>query len=146
MLAVCLTSQSFLWRKIYLRCARMFGKSGSPPKKGGLADRVRQVAAREASPNLAQPRIVRPVQSKQREERRHIYRNGFLTLDNGSRLNVTIKDLSSAGARVEFFVKMVLPSPVLLVEPTLGLRTWARVIWQQEGVAGLKFLADDAPA
>ncbi|MGQ0533059.1 MAG: PilZ domain-containing protein [Caulobacteraceae bacterium] len=106
----------------------MFGKS--PPRRGVLADRVRQIA--EAKPSSA------PVKGK-RQPRQPVFRNGVLIFDDGERLSVVIKDLSDGGVRVEFFVNRPLPATIMLSEPTLKLRRRARVVWQSDGAAGLAF-------
>ena len=48
--------------------------------------------------------------------------------------------LGDTGARVEFMRDVELPDRVLLSEPTLQLKTWAYVIWQTRGAAGLQFV------
>ena len=44
------------------------------------------------------------------------------------------------GARVEFMRDMQLPDRVMLSEPTLRIKTWAYVVWQTRGAAGLQFV------
>ena len=41
---------------------------------------------------------------------------------------------------IEFFRDVQLGDHVLLTEPTLQIRTWAEVMWQARGAAGLKFV------
>jgi hypothetical protein len=48
--------------------------------------------------------------------------------------------ISNEGARIEFMREIPLPDRVLLSEPTLRLKTWAYVIWQTRGAAGLQFV------
>ena len=97
-----------------------------------MADRVRQLGQ-------AKPRSIAPT-TKPREPREAHFRDGTLTLDDGERLRVVIKDLSASGARVEFVVHRQLPAVVTLSEPTRKLRRQAHVVWQRDGVAGLWFV------
>jgi len=53
---------------------------------------------------------------------------------------VVIKDLSAAGARVEFFARTALPPMMVLSEPMLKMKVRVRVIWQEGGAAGLEIL------
>lgn len=114
------------------------------PASGVLADRIRRVVS-EASPppRFAQTEPVNtsPIQQERaRAPRQAVYRQGALVLGGGEKLSVALRNLSASGARVEFHVHVPLPAVVLLVEPTLKLRRRARVVWQVEGAAGLKFL------
>ena len=43
------------------------------------------------------------------------------------------------GARVEFLRDIQLTDRVMLSEPTLRIKTWAYVVWQTRGAAGLQF-------
>ena len=71
-----------------------------------------------------------------------MFRNATLICETGLKLAVAIKDISDAGARVEFFVKVELgyAGTVTLVEPMMRLRRQARVVWERDGVAGLAFI------
>lgn len=113
----------------------MFGKSKPPDAAKRLADRVKQVTAGVASDvQAAEPQ--RPVD---RAPRQAVFRNATVTLDSGQRLAVALKDVSSAGARIEFFQRNTLPASFMLSEPTLKLHRRVRVVWQREGIAGLMF-------
>ena len=63
-----------------------------------------------------------------------------LAFITGERVDVVVKNVSDTGARVEFMRDIQLPDRVLLSEPTLRLKTWAYVIWQTRGAAGLQFV------
>lgn len=115
----------------------MFRKSGPSAGKDLLADRVRQLAERKAQPDFEK---ASQRKAKERAPRQPLFRHGVLILEGEQRLSVAIKDFSATGARVEFFVNMVLPSEVVLAEPTLNIRSLARVVWQRDGVAGLQFI------
>ncbi len=73
--------------------------------------------------------------------RQALFRQGMLILGNGERLTVAVKNVSATGARVEFFTRRDLPEFLTLVEPTLRIRSQARVVWQRDGAAGLEFIA-----
>jgi hypothetical protein len=71
-----------------------------------------------------------------------VFRQGALILADGEKHPVAVKDISATGARIEYFVRRELPAFVTLVEPTLRIKSRARVVWQREGVAGLAFVRD----
>ena len=83
--------------------------------------------------------LVEPPRLIERAFRRPFFRHGALLFEDGQRLNVAVKDLSAGGARVEFYLRATLPENVLLCEPTLRLRCRAKVVWQEDGAAGLAF-------
>ena len=116
----------------------MFKKSNPPPPKNALAERVRQLS--EPKQTARGPTETTAPGTKARTARQPVYKNGALTLGDGQKLKVVIKNLSAAGAYVEFFIKTDLRGDVVLTEPTLPLKRWARVIWQRDGAAGLKFI------
>jgi hypothetical protein len=111
----------------------VFGKR-PPNGKDALTQRVRQLGARSAPEGAPPPR------AEGRAKRDAVFKNGTVILPDGARMVVVIKDLSDAGARVEFFARTTLPEEVLLVEPMLKLRRRARVAWQSDGAAGLQFI------
>jgi hypothetical protein len=109
----------------------VFGKR-PPSGKDALTQRVRQLGGRSAPAG--------PPPAEARAQRDAVFKNGSVILPDGARMVVVIKDLSDAGARVEFFARTTLPEEVLLVEPMLKLRRRARVAWQSDGAAGLQFI------
>jgi PilZ domain len=122
----------------------MFGRSKSPGDKAALADRVRHVGERKVAPAYEAPPPPEKAtwtKPKDRSDREPHFRNGVLLLPGGQRLSVIIKNLSDTGARIDFFVKTELPDEVVLNEPTLKLMTRARVVWRNDGAAGLEFMA-----
>lgn len=118
----------------------MFGRSKTPRAGSGLTDRVQQIAQRPAQAPKPEFIAQEKARAKPRAERRALFRNGGLLIDDGQRVAVAIKNLSDSGARIEYFTKMDLPDYVTLVEPTLKLRRRAQVIWQTDGAAGLMFV------
>ncbi len=112
----------------------MFGKSKPPDAAKRLADRVKQVTA-----DAPDAQAARPQRPADRAPRQAVFRNATVMLDSGQRLAVALKDVSAAGARIEFFQRNTLPASFMLSEPTLKLRRRVRVVWQREGIAGLMF-------
>ncbi len=78
------------------------------------------------------------------EARRPVFREAVLRLEDYYKVQAVITDLSSRGARVEFSTRIDLPSRIVIIEPTLKLKCWARVVWQRDGAAGLEFLPEHA--
>jgi hypothetical protein len=76
------------------------------------------------------------------EHRRAVFQEAMLLLDYEN-IRVVITDLSSRGARVQFSARTELPFRVRLMAQTLKLNCGARVVWQNDGAAGLEFLAKD---
>ena len=122
----------------------MFGRSKSPGGKSALADRVRHVGERKVAPAYEPPPPDKAIwhKPKDRAEREPHFRNGVAILPGGQRLSVIIKNLSTTGARLDFFVKTELPDEIFLNEPTLKLMTRCRVVWRTEGSSGVQFVAD----
>jgi len=58
----------------------------------------------------------------------------------GARQNVAMKDVSATGARIEFHTRGMLPDQIIIIEPMMKLHKRARVVWQDEGIAGLEFI------
>jgi len=52
-----------------------------------------------------------------------------------------VKNISDTGARIEYMREVPLGDHVLLSEPTLRIKTWAEVMWETRGAAGLRFVA-----
>lgn len=140
----------------------MFGRKTSGGKDV-LAARVRQLAESRAmgstssgaasaelgarAPAHAEPTVARSVHSKPRAPREAVFRTATLITATGGRHNVAIKDISATGVRIEFYTRGELSQFVTLVEPSLKINRRARVVWQDDGAAGLQFLRDqDASA
>lgn len=115
----------------------MFGKAKPPQTK--LGDRMNRVLAKRTEPPPASYPWPRRIE---RAVRQAVFRQGALILANGEKHRVAVKDISATGARIEYFVRHELPDLVTLVEPTLGIKSRARVVWQRDGVAGLAFVQD----
>jgi len=116
----------------------MFGKAKPPAGQNTLDERVRK-AVQRSGPQVAPTAWIKQVE---RAVRQVIFRQGVLILGNGERLAVAVKNVSATGAGVEFFTRRDLPEFVTLVEPTLRIKSRARVVWQRDGAAGLTFIAE----
>jgi hypothetical protein len=114
----------------------MFKKPGHN-KPDPLGDRMRKIAG---SVGVPEEITYSSVQAGNRADRHPTFKQGTLTTRGGERIPVVVKNISSTGVRVEFFKDVQLGDHVLLIEPTLQIRTWAEVIWQGRGAAGLKFV------
>jgi len=114
----------------------MFGKAKPTPGADLLTERMRRAVDRPTAP----PSAYSFTRQIERAVRQAVFRQGALILANGEKLSVAVKDISVTGARVEYFTRNELPELVVLVEPTLRIKSKARVVWQREGVAGLAFV------
>jgi len=102
-----------------------------------LADRMRKIAAVP----VEETNYSSVATGEKRAVRKPTFKSATLTLLGGERLDVVVKNISDTGARIEFVRDVHLTDRVMLSEPTLRLRTWAYVIWQTRGAAGLQFVA-----
>ena len=134
----------------------MFGRK---PGSGGdaLAARVRQIAGPRPLAGAAEPPVdpvtvfarsfdtplvAKSVRKQDRAPRQAVFRTATMVTSGGARQNVALKDVSATGARIEFHTRGTLPELVVLIEPMMKLHKRARVVWQEEGRAGLAFLTD----
>jgi len=74
----------------------------------------------------------------QRPTRSKGFKQALLTLAHGAKLPVVIKDISSDGLRVEFFQNTPLGEIVHINEPSIPLNSYADVVWETTGAAGLR--------
>lgn len=114
----------------------MFGKAKPPARQSRLDERVRKAVERPAR-SIAPPAWVKHIE---RAVRQAVFRQGALILGTGEKLPIALKNISSTGARVEFFVRRELPEFAVLAEPTLRIKSRVRVVWQRDGAAGLIFI------
>lgn len=114
----------------------MFGKPKASPAKDQLTERMRRAVERPTVPPPSRHALTRQIE---RAVRQAVFRQGALILADGEKLPVALKNISATGARVEYFTRRELPLTVTLVEPTLRIKSRARVVWQGDGVAGLAF-------
>lgn len=105
-------------------------------KPDPLADRLRKIAGASAEETVYSTVTT----GEKRSERKSTFKAATLSFITGERVDVVVKNVSDTGARVEFLRDIELPDRVMLSEPTLRLKTWAYVIWQTRGAAGLQFV------
>jgi hypothetical protein len=116
----------------------MFGKKGNGKEEDPLANRMRKISGVSALPQ--EEVTYSSMQQNKRAERTATFKQGTITTRGGERIPVVVKNISSTGVRIEFFRDVQLGDHVLITEPTLQIRTWAEVMWQSRGAAGLKFV------
>lgn len=111
-------------------------KKPNPDKPDPLAQRMRKIA------DVSHEEVTYKgaTTSEKRSERKPTFKAATLTLISGERIDVVVKNVSETGARIEFMRDLTLPDRVMLSEPTLRLRIWAYVAWQERGKAGLEFV------
>ncbi len=79
-----------------------------------------------------------------RAKRQPVFKQGLAILPHGEKLPIAIKSLSATGLRIEFFQNRQLPETMTITEPSVPLHFDAEVIWQDDGVAGLKIVPGSA--
>ncbi len=113
----------------------MFKKTNTQKPGDPLADRMRKIAAVPAEEMIYSS--VHP--GEKRAERKQTFKSATVTTLGGERVDVVVKNVSATGARIEFLRDIQLTDRVMLCEPTLRIKTWAYVVWQTRGAAGLQF-------
>ena len=86
-----------------------------------------------------------PFVERRAEERKPVFQEAVLTLEDFHKIRANIVNLSSRGARVHFSTRTELPFRIRLSAPTLKLNCWSRVVWQHDEAAGLEFLPEAPP-
>jgi hypothetical protein len=115
----------------------MFKKTANNKPPDPLADRMRKISGAPAPEEVTYSSFS---QHAKRADRQPTFKQGTITTRGGERVPVVVKNVSSTGARIEFFRDVQLGDHVLLSEPTLQIRCWAEVVWQGRGAAGLQFV------
>jgi hypothetical protein len=111
----------------------------TPPDR--LADRMRTVVAHASPAPASAPKL--PSRIKPRSPRAEKYKHGVLLLPDGERVDVILRNLSEKGARIDFYAGNTgLSGPVLLLEPSLGLKKQAIIVWKDRNSAGLLFVGE----
>ncbi|MDZ4759983.1 MAG: hypothetical protein SGJ21_02800 [Alphaproteobacteria bacterium] len=118
----------------------MFSKP-TPKTAAALTNRIGAIAA---SPALEASVYCDASDRKDRAARAPAFKPASVVLPAGEVFKVVMKNVSANGARIEFFRKHTLSKRLYLTEPSLPLSTWAEVIWQWDGAAGIKFIAGPA--
>ena len=79
------------------------------------------------------------------EPRVAVFREAVLAIEDYFQIRAVVTDVSARGVRVHYATRMDLPFRVILIAPTLKLNCWTRVVWQQDGAAGLELLEPQTP-
>jgi len=116
----------------------MFKKPGSnKPPDDPLANRMRKISGAPPPEETSYSTIH---QDNKRAARQATFKQATITTRGGERIAVVVKNVSDSGARIEYMREVSLGDHVLLSEPTLRIKTWAEVVWETRGAAGLKFV------
>lgn len=109
-------------------------------KNGGtsLTDRVKAVSGHDMSEQRSY--VDTHIRKGDRAPRESTYKQATIQMRTGERVPVVVKNISKTGARIEFFKDVQLSDVVYLMEPTLDIRTWCDVVWEDDKSAGLNFL------
>ena len=118
----------------------MFGKKDQDANQRKLADRMKTVSGGYAPVPEEQEYTDTHIRGNKRDPRTPTYKHATIQLRGGERLEVVVKNVSASGARIEYFRNVPLSDVVYLMEPTLKIRTWADVVWEKSGVAGIRFI------
>jgi hypothetical protein len=117
--------------------ALMFKKPSNHNAPDPLADRMRRISS---SPPPEERTYTSVHQDNKRAPRQPTFKQATVTTRGGERIAVIVKNISDSGARIEYMREATLGDHVLLSEPTMHIKTWAEVMWQARGAAGLKFV------
>lgn len=79
------------------------------------------------------------MQEKRKFIRQRTFLGGQLAFSGTSTMDCTVRNLSTAGARVEFHNAAAVPCVLTLDVPVRNMRRNARIVWRNFGVAGLEF-------
>lgn len=85
--------------------------------------------------------ILRPQSEKRRGERKGVWCVCTLYSKDGASWEAIILDVSKSGARIRRRTRGTLPTIVKIKASRIGLRRFARVVWQTSFDAGLEFIA-----
>lgn len=103
-------------------------------------DRIGQRLAALASAPQVKDAPPPAKKKRQREkDRQKVFRFAHVETPTGGELKCIVRDLTDQGARLTFEGEAALPAEITLVIEQAGLRRAARVVWQIEKEAGVKF-------
>ncbi len=105
---------------------------------GAFADRIRRASEHRAASDDDAPRS-----QGTRPPRKPVFVNATLILTSGT-VPAVVTNVNALGARVEFTGGGTLRGQVVLIAPTIGLKSRVRVAWQHGGSAGLIFMKEEA--
>lgn len=105
-------------------------------------DRVAGEPAREPDVAPVPLKILRPMTNKRRGDRKDLWCICSVETKGGEVREGVIVDISNSGARIRFRSRGMLPRVVRIKASRIGLKRFARVIWQSAFDAGLEFVPD----
>jgi hypothetical protein len=115
----------------------------SPKSKGKV--NLRRLSAglpREENTEARSIPVLRPLSEKRRIARKDLWCVCLIETKGGEKREGVIIDVSKTGARVRFRSRGKLPRVVRIKASRIGLRRFARVVWQSTFDAGLEFVSD----
>jgi len=106
-----------------------------------LANRMRAVVGPAVpAPGQGTPKRIFGKTEQRQALRADKFKRACLILETGERVDVAVRNISEVGARIDFHGGAGgMSSHVTLMEPSLGLKKRARVIWKDQRSAGLSF-------
>lgn len=111
-------------------------KNEKPAADARLSQRLKAITDKKPPPADAYETVS---SSSRRPARTPTYKQAVIVLTGGEKFPVVIKNLSSTGAKVEFFQNREISGQVRLVEQSIDLNTVAEIAWQRDGMLGLIF-------
>ena len=109
-------------------------------------DRAAISTPREDLPAQSPVPVLRPDVNKRRGPRRDLWCVCSVESKGGEKREGVIVDISKTGARIRFRTRGTLPGVVRVKASRIGLKRFARVIWQSTFDAGLEFVPDHKSA
>lgn len=84
--------------------------------------------------------MVKIMQEQRKHVRQRTYLGAKLEFSGTSTMDCVVRNLSQAGARVEFHNAAAVPVDLTVDVPVRNMRRHARIVWRNFGVAGLVFV------
>ena len=106
-----------------------------------LTERMRAVSGANRA-DAAPGSSAKPIRNKRRTERKSAFKQGILISSSGERVEIVLKNISDAGARIDFFRGgSAIAGEAVLSVPTLGIKRNVRIVWKDQTSAGLEFVS-----
>jgi len=86
--------------------------------------------------------VLRPAENKRRGPRKDLWCVCAVETKGGETREGVIVDISKTGARIRFRSRGRLPGVIRIKASRIGLKRFARVIWQSAFDAGIEFVPD----
>ena len=98
--------------------------------------------AQDSMQRTAPTPVLRPMSNKRRGPRKDLWCVCSVETKGGEIREGVIVDISKTGARIRFRSRGTLPRVVRVKASRLGLKRFARIVWQSAFDAGLEFVPD----